>query len=191
MQWAVAQCLPGRTLGQIRDFIGPPLPVMLARFWPDLAEEELANVVETFRAFYDEEGCRKSFLFAGVADTLAKLDAHEVVLFVLTNKRAAPTRTILEMNGILGRFRAVVSPDSQRPAHASKPAGARALQEAHALVSGKTLVVGDGVDDAEAARRCGFRFVSADYGYGRVTERTGRRPFAALKTFSDLERIVL
>ncbi len=191
LRWAVAQCLPGRTLGQIRDFIGPPLPVMLSRFWPDLAPEELAHVVETFRAFYDEEGCQQSLLFAGVAGTLAKLEEHGVVLFVLTNKRAAPTRTILELTEILDRFRAVVSPDSQTPSHSSKPAGALALQQEYALAPEKTIVVGDGVDDAEAALQCGFRFVAAEYGYGRVTERTGRTPFASLKTFSDLERIVL
>lgn len=190
LQWAVAQCLPGRTLGQIRDFIGPPLPVMLGRFWPDLAAEELAHVVETFRAFYDAEGCRKSLLFEGVADTLSKLQEHDLALFVLTNKRAAPTRTILELNGILERFRAIVSPDSQTPPHSSKPAGALALQRRYALVPENTIVVGDGVDDADAATACGFRFVAADYGYGRVTERTGRAPFASLKTFSELEALV-
>ncbi|MEP6810415.1 MAG: HAD hydrolase-like protein [Chthoniobacterales bacterium] len=191
LQWAVTHCLPGRTLSSIRDYIGPPLPTMLARFWPDLPEEELERAVATFREHYDAEGCRKSVLFPGVAQTLATLEAAGIQMFVLTNKRTRPTMKIVELTDIRRYFRAVISPDSVAPPFPTKAAGALALRDKYGLDAAGTLLVGDGTDDGEAAAAAGFRFVAAGYGYGRAAERMEGAPFAQLKTFSDLERIVL
>ncbi|MEP6821238.1 MAG: HAD hydrolase-like protein [Chthoniobacterales bacterium] len=191
LQRAVAQCSPGPAVGKIRDVIGPPLPTMFARLWPELPARELGRLVATFRTDYDTDGCREARLFDGVAETLLKLAKSGVKMFILTNKRAGPTRTIVQQNAIQQYFDAVVSPDSHEPGFSTKSEGALLMRRDYMLAPERTLFVGDGVDDADAAAACGFRFVAANYGYGRVVERTKHAPYATLKAFSELEAFVL
>ena len=65
------------------------------------------------------------------------------------------------------------------------------LMHDYALAPSSTLLVGDGIDDAEAAEKCGFHFAAAAYGYGDVLARSKVEPFATLKTFSAIRGVVL
>jgi phosphoglycolate phosphatase len=188
---AAELCLPGRVLPALRDFVGPPIGKMLARLWPDIPEKKMREVLAAFRRHYDADGCRQTRLFDGVNGTLTRLAESGIEMFVLTNKPLQPTLTILDLAGIRRRFRAVVSPDSSDPPFAAKSDGASHLHREHALDASRTLLVGDGIDDAEAAAKCGFGFVAAAYGYGDAAKRDDLAPVAVLKTFSEIERIVL
>lgn len=191
VRWAVTHCLPAYALPDIRSSIGPPMKAMMARLWPELSPDQLQNVVTAFREHYDTEGCLQSRLFEGVAENLRLLQEHGIEMFVLTNKPARSTMKIIEFTGLSGRFRAAVSPDSSDPPFAVKSAGAARLKHEYELNPATTLIVGDGIDDAEAAHECGFRFVAAAYGYGNASGRDDPAPFATLKSFSDIAGIVL
>src|SRR6476646_2656615 len=115
MRFALAACLPERTLPSMRNLIGPPISRMLGRLWPDLTDEQLANLVTAYRRSYDTEGWRLSNLCPGVPEPLAALNRQGVNLFVLTNKPFLASRRILEYTGVLSLFRDVVSPDSVEP----------------------------------------------------------------------------
>ena len=165
---AVAQCLPGRDLPPLRTIIGPPIARMFAGLWPDLSAEQLDALVAAFRAHYDTHGCLLSPLYPGVADSLAELRGRGVRSFVLTNKPSGATNAILNHTGIAALFADVVCPDTAQPHFSNKPDAARALCEKHHLAPEQSVVIGDGSDDADAARRCGMRFAVAGYGYGKA-----------------------
>ena len=108
-------------------------------------------------------------------------------MFVLTNKPATPTKTILEALGLAGFFAGVLAPDSPESPFASKPDGARALIRLFALDADQTTLVGDGADDAAAAEACGFRFIAAAYGYGTAAATAVTRA----EKFSEIGRYLL
>ena len=188
---AAAACDPPRHVPPIRSIIGPPIAEMIQRLWPDLEEEERQRAISAFRQHYDGEGCLMSPLFPDVEETLDALSARGLELFVLTNKPSAPTATILDQAAIRRHFTAVISPDSNDPPFPVKSAGARWLRDRYRLTPEATLLVGDGIDDADAAAACSFGFVAASYGYGSVVGRDDLPRLATLETFSEITEIVL
>ena len=191
VQAVVEECFPGRKVPDLDRFIGPPIGVMIKQLWPELSDGELQLAITSFRRHYDTEGYLLSRLFSGVDETLATLHYAGLQLFVLTNKPALPTLAILDAKGIKARFTAVVSPDSSEPPFKCKNAAAVALQARHSLECERTVLVGDGRDDHDAAAYCGFEFIAAAYGYGQAFTLQNPRPVAALKTFSDIVSHVL
>ena len=188
---AAAACDRPREVPPIRSVIGPPIATMIESLWPDLDGRERQRAVAAFRAHYDSDGCLLAELFGGVAATLDALSTRGIRLFVLTNKPARPTETILERTGIRSHFADVIAPDTHTPPFASKNAAASWLQQKHDLLPATTLIVGDGLDDANAGAQCGFGFVAAAYGYGRAVARSDLARVATLETFSDIVGIVL
>ncbi|MFZ4681505.1 MAG: HAD family hydrolase, partial [Terrimicrobiaceae bacterium] len=176
---------------QLREFIGPPVAVMFARIWPDLPPELMAGLLAEFRAHYDGEGCLNSRTYSEVPEVLERLSGAGMFLFVLTNKPIRPTRAILAHVGLAGLFREVVTPDFTDPPFRTKSEGAKWLRANHSLDPASTVVVGDGMDDAEAAEACGFEFLAIRYGYGRAHETKKIRPLAVLEKFSDMENVLL
>ena len=188
---AAAACNPPRHVPSLRGVIGPPIAKMMGKLWPDLSDIEREKAIAAFRRHYDSAGCLLSPLFDGVAPTLAALRARRIELYLLTNKPSIPTRTILEQTGIRHHLRDAVSPDTNDLPFTVKSAGASYLRDRYFLSPDTTLVVGDGVDDGEAAAACGFAFVAAAYGYGGAAHREDLQPVAVLETFSALREIVL
>lgn len=184
---AIESVLPGVPMPDLKAIIGPPIAAMFARLWPDLDPEKMARLVAAFRSHYAEKGCLDSLPFPGVMDSLSRLQAAGLRMFVLTNKPAAPTKTILVALGLAEFFAGVLAPDSPESPFASKPDGARALMRRFALDADQTTLVGDGADDAAAAEACGFRFIAAAYGYGTAAETAATRA----EKFSDIEGFLL
>lgn len=188
--YAVEKCLPGISLPQIRGLIGPPIRTMFAQLWPERDRVEIEALVAAFRQHYDTEGCLLSQPYPGVHDTLQDLHNAGVAMFVLTNKLSHSADIILEKAGIRQFFSDVMSPDSVEPPYAIKSEGAALLQTRYHLVPGRTLLMGDGVNDLEAAAACGFAFVEAAYGYGNASQDSapGTSP---VQTFSEIARLML
>ena len=188
---AISRVLPEMPLPDLRAVIGPPIATMFARLWPDLAAEQMACLLAEFRTHYYSEGCLCSEPYPQVRDTLARLQAAGRALFVLTNKPAAPAQKILHHLGLAEFFTEIMGPDSVQPPFRSKPDGARLLAAKHRLSPQSTVIVGDGIDDAEASQACGFGFIAVCYGYGRAAEWAGAAPLAKLEKISNLDRILL
>jgi len=184
---AITAVLPDEPMPDLRSVIGPPIGEMFAMLWPKLAWEKMHCLVAAFRSHYFAKGCLAVTVFPGVPETLARLHASGLRLFVLTNKPSAPTKKILEHLALANLFDDTLSPDSFEPPFRSKPEGARLLTEKLGLNPEKTTLVGDGADDAISAEVCGFRFIAAAYGYGTAAARSAKR----LEKFSEIEQLLL
>lgn len=181
----------GRQLPPLRAQIGPPIAQMFWRMWPTLTETEHANLLKAFREHYDTEGCRDACLYPGVEETLKHLRKRGAILFVVTNKPIFPTRLILQGRGILHLFHDVISPDKRSPPFASKAEAVRVLRDQYQLNPAATAVVGDGLDDREAAAAAGFAFILASYGYGSAAGEGNAGALATLNSFSELVSLPL
>jgi phosphoglycolate phosphatase len=184
---AIGRALPEELMPDLRALIGPPIAEMFAKAWPNLEPERFELLLAEFRAHYLATGCLLSVPFPGVPETLARLQATGLRLFVLTNKPAASAGKILGHLGLAAWFAASLSPDSVIPPFGSKSEGGLLLMEMFDLAPEKTTLVGDGVDDAASAATCGFRFIAAAYGYGPAAETAATR----VEKFSDIERYLL
>lgn len=187
---AISRVLPQEPMPDLRSLIGPPIAKMFAQLWPGLPAEQMSGLLAEFRTHYDTKGCLCSAPFPHTRETLAKLHAAGLSLFVLTNKPSHPAKKILNHLGLASLFVEIMGPDSIHPPFPTKPEGARFLMQKHSLAADATLMVGDGVDDAEAAEACGFHFAAVCYGYGRAAERESSIPVEKIEKISQLENIL-
>jgi phosphoglycolate phosphatase len=191
---ALAARHPDRELaeGSLRPLVGPQLPLMLAALWPDLRAAEIAALAAAYRRDYLAGNCANTAAFPGVTDLLAEFHRAGATLFLLTNKPRVMTQMILSRQGWTGLFREIGCPDDERHPFADKAAGAVALRERHALAPASTLLVGDALDDAQAAAAAGFAFVRAAYGYGHAVGHgsSSREMAAGIGAFAELRPFV-
>lgn len=186
---ACKEVLPDGVVPDVEFVIGPPIRPMLQSMLPTADWPTIEALARAYRRHYDSTDCLSYQPYPGVKDTLAQLAAMGVSLFVLTNKPMIPTQTILTDLGVATMFRGVVCIDSRQPPFASKTESATHLKTQFHLDDASTILIGDGVDDAEAADACGFRFVAATYGYGKHWNSDETRPYT-VATFAGLLALV-
>ena len=137
------------------------------------------------------KGACLSPLFDGVDETLARFP-RDGIEPLRADKQAdsSPTRTILESDRLFCTLSSrVVSPDTNDPPFPIKSAGAMWLRERYRSSSERTLVVGDGIDDARRRqRRAGSGSLRPAYGYGAPRAGQILNAVAMLETFSELAR---
>lgn len=103
-------------------------------------------------------------IYPGVSTGLARLSQRGLPLACLTNKPLAFAEELLERKGLRGVFARVFGGDSferKKPDPLPLLLTCQALQSAPA----RTLMVGDSLNDAQAARAAGCPVVLVSYGY--------------------------
>ena len=173
------------TVPDLRRFIGPPIARMIPALWPHLPAEVCEKVLRDFCLHYDTQGCLLSVPYPGVATTLSRLHRNGLMLYVLTNKRLVPTKTVVRALGWDKLFVELVTPDAQTPPYPGKTEAGWAFAQRRGLQGPACVMVGDSADDLAAAARCGFTFVHAAYGYGGPVATD-----YAIDDFADIERFV-
>ena len=127
-------------------------------------DAELATLLPRYQAHYASVLGHETEAFPGLVPMLVRLKDEGFRLAVITNKATRFVRPHLDRAGILRYFDAVIGGDD---AHAKKPDPAPLLLAAERLgvaVSGM-LMVGDSVNDAQAARAAGCPVVLLPHGY--------------------------
>ncbi len=170
--------------------IGPPLLATLKRLTGLESLVELERLAAAFRATYDTDGTLGAEAFEGLDEVLAAFEAERWRAFVVTNKRQLPARAIATRLGLLARFEHLYSLDSLDP-----PAPRKAVLVAHVLEErnihrGTAVMVGDSVEDAEAAAANGLPFIAVTYGYGSPLAYEGVPAAATLSRLADLPGVI-
>lgn len=162
------------------ELIGPPLRKTLATLvGPDSAT--LDRLAAAFRASYDAHGYRQTEVYAGVPQMLESLHNAGIALFIVTNKRIAPTRCILDHLGWRAWFTGVYALDALEPAAPNKQALVAEILVREGLTAETTWMCGDSLEDRESAAGNGLDFFAAAWGYGQATEtETAALPVRAL-----------
>lgn len=139
--------------------------VVDAAFGGAASRPDLDPCIDAFVGIYREALFVRSRVYAGVVAGLAALEAGGVPLCCVTNKRATLTRPLLAEAGLAGYFDLVLCADS---AARKKPSPAMLLEASeHLGIDPAALVmVGDAVQDVQAARAAGCRALAVSYGYG-------------------------
>jgi phosphoglycolate phosphatase len=167
-QAAFTACgLPQREV-DLRGLIGPPIRTILANMSRGVSEGELDALERAFRASYDSEGWLRTPHYPGAAEALRAMKAAGKRLFVVSNKPRHISVRILEAEGTLALFDEVVTRDSREPAYAGKLEMLVPLLRKWEVAAQDALMVGDTIEDAEAASHTGMHFCLMTHGYGDV-----------------------
>ncbi len=152
----------------LRTIVGPPIRTIATRVEPTLTESELLEIERTYRAEYDADGWRETVLFDGVVETLCILRQKGFDRLLVTNKPRIPTEKIMSRLGLTDLFEEIVTRDSRAPIYRDKSEMLSELLKRRSLKPESATMVGDTVEDADAAVSNGLRFFYAVYGYGNV-----------------------
>jgi len=146
--------------------IGPPLRRVLEGLCGGGDEELLSRLAGDFRVIYDSETCQMSTAYPGIRAAIRRLHDAGARLHVATNKRMAPTHKILSYLGWAQTFHSVYSTDAERFRGGTKANMVTAMVGEQRIDPATTLIVGDSIDDLEAAQLLEIRFRAAGWGYG-------------------------
>lgn len=156
---------------------GEPAPELFQRGYPIFLESYQKNV------------CRESRPYPGVLVGLERLREAGYPLGCVTNKPARFTEPLLEKLGLATHFGIVVSGDTVAN---KKPHPEPLLHAAgfFKVAPTESLMVGDSINDVEAARAAGFRVVCVNYGYNHGRDIREGRPDAVIESLDQLPELL-
>lgn len=158
-----------------------------------LGEEPPPSTLDTalaaFRRCYSAHLFVGSRLFPDVRRTLEHLSACGIVVGCITNKPQAYTGPLLEQAGVAGLLDFAFSGDTfdrRKP----DPTPLLRAADRYGVKPSEAVMIGDSVNDRDAARAAGFAFFFAAYGYAAADDPVLNQADAVIGTFSDLERLL-
>lgn len=163
------------TTREILDHVGWPVPVILARLFPDVGPEALAVMFDVTLAVicaHVERG--EGELYPEVVTTLERLRQAGLQLGVASNGRRPYVEAVLRRHDLASFFVALEANDVDHPR--AKVALLDAYLQRYGLAPHEVVMVGDRASDVEAAQGVGTAFIGCDYGYGYRHELEGAGP---------------
>lgn len=151
------------------SIIGPPLDETLSALTGGADPVTHGALAFAFKAHYDNLGFKKTLVFDGILQLLDDTKVKGVPMYMATNKRIAPTLSIIHYLGWSKYFSGVFALDSFIPKLSDKGQLISRVLAIEGLNPASTLYVGDREEDALAAELAHVRFEKALWGYGTNT----------------------
>lgn len=165
----------GRTCPRFDEVfkIGPTLEQVIYDLFDDASPELVAQMVARFRPNYDESGFPNTVPYPGVPERLAELKASGARLYIVTNKRHAPTQAIVRKFGWDRLFDGVWSFDTISGVKYKKPQLLAYLLQKLEIDPTDAVMVGDTKGDVDAGKANGMYTIGVTWGYGSREELVG------------------
>jgi len=179
--------LPEHPLEAIRGMIGGGERKLIERLVGASHQDRVEECLQLYLDHYTRHNGELTRLYAGVAETLARLAGRK--LAVLSNKLQRLTQQALEAIDIARFFAAIRGGGEGLPL---KPAPAPLLSLTADLGVGpsRSLMVGDKLADIRAGHEAGAFTAAVTYGYGDLEALTAASPDFLLARFSQLPHIL-
>ena len=160
---------PALDVELVRTFVGKGIPRLVERALAGGLEgtappEMLERALPVFERCYAEVNGRHSVVYPGVMEGLRRLRAMGLPLACVTNKSARFTAPLLDLLGIASWFDQVIAGDTL-PQKKPDPAQLLHACRGFGIAPAEMLMIGDSVNDAEAARAAGCPVFCVNYGY--------------------------
>jgi phosphoglycolate phosphatase len=171
MAWKRAIAALGLDLSRFDEVftIGPTLEKLTRELYPDADDSLVERLLAEFRPLYDESGFPNTVPYPGVERLLAELKNAGAKIYIVTNKRHAPTVKLAAKFGWDRIFDGIWSYDTFPQKYKKGDLLARLLAELGADASDSAMV-GDTKGDIDAGRENGMFAVGLTYGYGTREE---------------------
>ncbi|MFQ5938224.1 MAG: phosphoglycolate phosphatase [Acidiferrobacterales bacterium] len=156
---------------------GEPDPALYDRAHPILLKQYAARVSKESRPY------------PGVREGLQQLQSEDFALACITNKPAAYTQPLLRDLALADYFKLVVSGDSLSK---RKPDPLPLLHTCQhfGVTPAQAVLVGDSVNDTQAAQAAGMPVICVTYGYNRGTDVRQLGPAAVIDSLAELPNYI-
>lgn len=148
-----------------RYIIGPPLNETFINLLDKPTDELVNAMVIDFKFFYDKEGYKLSKLFPEILECLDMLKDKKKKLIIITNKRKAPTKKIIELFNLDRFFQSSYSLDSFEPNMKSKSNVIKEVLSLERIDKKNAVYIGDRTEDGEASYKNNIEFIMVPWGY--------------------------
>jgi len=176
---------------RIRTFVGKGIPKLVERALTEAFGDagRMERALPVFERHYSEANGRHSRVYPGVIEGLRALRDMKVPLACVTNKSGRFTTPLLDQLGLAPYFEQVVAgdtlpkkkPDPDQLIHASRAFG---------IAPAAMLMIGDSVNDAQAARAAGCPVFCVPYGYNEGRDVRELDVDAIVESLVDAARLV-
>lgn len=160
---------PALDVGLIRTFVGKGIPRLVERTLAascgrEPTAEERESALTVFEGCYAKVNGRHTSIYPGVFEGLKAMRAAGFPLGCVTNKAGRFTGPLLERMRLAPYFEQVVAGDTL-PRKKPDPMPLLHVCAQLGIAPGDMLMIGDSLNDAEAARSAGCPVFCVDYGY--------------------------
>ena len=169
-------------------FIGPPLRESFQTLL-ECSLEDAERAVTIYRERFSTIGLLENDIFGGVAELLAEQSALEKRLFIASTKPHVYIHPILEHFDIKHWFERIYGSELDGT-RAVKSDLLRYIFAELDLNSDKTVMIGDRVQDMDAAKAVGVTSIWVDYGYGDEAERNAAKPDHICSSIEELSSLL-
>lgn len=197
------------SIDKMLDSIGlPPCGELKIRHWigdglENLIKSSLTNgspaepdpglFEKAFRLFldiYSDNSCRSTYIYDGVENGLDYLKKNKYRVGCVSNKREQFTREILETLGIGENFEIIIGGDTL-PRKKPDPLPLLYAADFFNARPENSLMIGDSVNDINAARAAGFRIICVSYGYNHGRDIRESGPDAVVDSLESLQELLI
>lgn len=182
--------LPKRGVEKIRHWIGNGIERTVKRALidnmdgepdPDLYERAYPVFIET----YTKNAARLTQFYDGVTEVMEYLKKNNYKIGCVTNKREKFTHIVLKELGIFNDFGIVISGDSL-PEKKPDPLPLLHAAKHFNVKPENSLMIGDSLNDVQAARAAGFKILCVSYGYNHGKDIREINPDAVVDSLAEL-----
>lgn len=186
--------LPTLELDLVRTFVGKGLANLVERSLRasrgrEPEPELLAKVLPVYEANYDRINGQTTTIYPGVREGLDALAAAGFPLACITNKSKRFTGPLLERIGFARYFSLVLSGDSL-PRKKPDPLPLTHTAEHFGIAPCDMLMIGDSINDAQAARAAGCPIFCVTYGYNEGADVRSLDVDAIVPTLDEAYRLI-
>ena len=172
----------------IAKWIGMPL-IDIFRDAFGVIDDPAEQAIAHYREYYDKQAQAGTRVYDRVAETLERLCASGIELFVATVKPSPIAEKVLrDMD--LNRFFAGVTGSSMDHARRKKADIIRHTLQQFGLDADHAVMVGDRAQDISGARQNGLYAVGVTYGFGSMEELSGAGPDHLVGCASELPALL-
>ncbi len=157
------KCLPGRTLEEVRQFVGNGIHNLIERAVPaGTSEEVVEQVFQDFRSYYLEHCREKTCAYPGILELTEELERRGISMAIVSNKADAAVKELAR-----AYFPKIKVAIGEREGIARKPAPDSVLEAMRLLEVPReeALYVGDSDVDIATAKNAGLPCVSVTWGF--------------------------
>lgn len=178
----------------IRTFVGKGIPKLVERVLAgslegNVPETALKAALPVYERYYAGVNGKHTTLFPGVAEGLEALRAAQLPLACVTNKAERFTTPLLEQLGIAPYFSQVIAGDTL-PQKKPDPAPLLYACRRFGIEPREMLMIGDSMNDAQAARTAGCPVFCVTYGYNEGRDVRELDVDAIVPTLYEATRLI-
>ena len=174
---------------ELRKFIGPAIQESFSTDY-GFNEEEVPEVIATFREYYSEKGVYEGKVFEGIVDVLKELKKRGKKLAVATSKPEVFTLRVLEHFGLAQYFDYVAAASLDETKTKKFVLIGEVVEHFDVDDLDKVVMVGDRKQDIRGAADSGVTSIAVKWGYGSDEEIAKHQPDYVAEKVEDLLELI-